>query len=237
MTDRTLLVFQPAPGQPSASPFSTKAMILLEMAGLAYETRIGNPTKAPKRKLPVLIDDGQTIPDSNFIRRHIETRYGTDFDAGLDVRERAVALAMIALAEDRLYFVGLAERWLYPENRPALVEMMKGSGVPAPIAGPVTRMVTRSIRKSLEGQGHGRHSREEGLAIGRGAIDAFAAQLGHRPFLMGDEPTGADAAVYPMLSGNLAPSFETDLKGMVRAHANLVAYTERMAERFALPTG
>ena len=237
MADRTLLIMQPGDDLPSVSPFSTKAMILLTMAGLDYETKLGNPTKAPKRKLPVLIDGGETIPDSNFIRRHIEARYGTDFDAGLDARERAVSLAMISLAEDRLYFAGLAERWLYPENRAALVGMMKGSGVPGPIAGPVTSLVTRSVRKSLDGQGHGRHSREEGLRIGREAIDALAAQLGERPFLMGDEPTGADAAVYPMLIGNLAPSFETELKAMVRGHANLIDYTERMAARFPLGTG
>ena len=237
MADRTLLVFPPAPGLPSASPFSTKAMILLVMAGLDYEAKPSNPQKAPKKKLPVLIDGGETVPDSGFIRRHVEAKHGHDFDAGLDERERAVAVAMIALAEDRLYFAGMAERWLYKENRGALVEMMKGSGVPAFMAGPVTGLVTRSIRKSLDGQGHGRHSRREGLVIGQAAIDAFAAQLGDRPFLMGEEPTGADASVYPMLLGNIAPSFETGLKHMVEGHANLMAYVERMRARFPLPTG
>ena len=237
MSDRTLLVFPRAPGLPSASPFSTKAMILLAMAGLDYEAKPGNPQKAPKRKLPVLIDRGEKVPDSGFIRRHLEQHYGADFDAGLDERERAVAAAMVALAEDRLYFASMAERWLYPENRGPLVEMMKGSGVPGFMAGPVTALVTRSVRKSLDGQGHGRHSRREGLVIGQSAIDAFAAQLGDRPFLMGEEPTGADASVYPMLLGNLAPSFETGLRHMAEGHANLVAYVERMRDRFPLPTG
>lgn len=237
MTERILLTFQPAPGLPSASPYSTKAMILLAMAGLDYERRDGNPQKAPKKKLPVLIDGGETIPDSHFIRRHLETKYDTDFDAGLSDADRAVALALTALIEDRLYFASMAERWLYPENRASLVEMMKGSGVPGPIAGPVTSLVTRSVRKSLDGQGHGRHSREEGLAIGREAIDALAAHLGDKPYMMGDEPTGLDATAYPMLLGNLAPAFTTDLRGYVEVHANLMGYVERMRERFPLPTG
>ena len=237
MADLILLVFQAAPGLPSASPFSTKAMILLAMAGLDYERKVGNPTKAPKRKLPVLIDGGETIPDSYFIRRHLETRYGADFDQGLSEAERAIAAAFTALVEDRLYFASMAERWLYPENRAPLVDMMRGSGVPGPIAGPVTSLVTRSVRKTLDGQGHGRHSREEGLGIGREAIDALATQLGDKPFLMGPEPTGLDATAYPMVLGNLASAFTTELRDATERHANLMAYIERMGERFPLPTG
>lgn len=234
MTARTLLVFPPKFGLPSASPFSTKALILLEMAGLDYEARSGNPTKAPKRKLPVLIEDGKTIADSFFIRRHLEIRHGIDFDQGLSGPERAVATAMIALAEERFYFASMAERWLYPENQALLPQMM--DDVPKPVRGLVTRLVIRSVRKALDGQGHGRHTREEGIVIGRTAIDAFAGQLGDKPFLMGDAPTGADASLYPMLMGSRAEPFQTGLREPIEAHANLVAYCTRMAERFPLPT-
>ena len=237
MADRTLLVFAPAPGEASASPFSTKAMILLAMAGLDYEVEVGDSQKAPKKKLPVLIDGNETIPDSGFIRRHLEQRYGADFDASLDPRARAVGTAMVALAEDRLYFAGLAERWIHCDNQKPLVEMLRRSNVPGPIAGLVTNVVRRSIRKTLHAQGHGRHSREEGLVIGREAIDAFAAQLGDRPFLLGDEPTGADASVFPIVLSNITPTFETRLRPFVEAHPNLLAYVERMRARFPLPTG
>lgn len=237
MAERTLHIFAPAPGEASASPFSTKAMILLAMAGLDYDTKIGDPTKAPKKKLPVLIDGGETVPDSGFIRRHLEARYGVDFDAGLDARERAVATAMIALAEDRLYFAGLAERWVYADNQEALAAMLRRSGVPGPLSGIVTNVVRRTIRKALHGQGHGRHSREEGLLIGREAVDAIAAQLGERAFLMGDEPTGADASVFPLLVSNATPAFDTRMRPFVEAHANLLAYLDRMRERFPLPVG
>ena len=234
MADRTLLIFPAKFGLPSASPYSTKAMILLEMAGLDYETKPGDPTKAPKRKLPVLIDGGTTIPDSHFIRRHLETTYGVDFDEGLSAVDRAVSTAMIALAEDRLYFAGLAERWLYPENQASLPELM--DMVPKPIRGIITKLVIRSVRKALDGQGHGRHTREEGLAIGRSAIDAFAAHLGDKPFLMGAKPTSVDASVYPMLAGNRTRVFKTALRDAIEAHPNLVAYCARMGERFDLPT-
>ena len=229
--ERTLLVFQSGFGLPSLSPFSTKAMILLAMASLDYTPKLGNPTKAPKKKLPVLVDGGETIPDSHFIRLHIERHYGVDLDEGLDARERAAGAALTALAEDRFYFSALAERWLLPENRPALIATMTGV-VPDPLRGVVTGLVARSIRKTLQAQGLGRHSREDALRIGRECIDAFAAHLGDRPFMLGSEPKSADASIYPMLSGNLVDAFRTPLKDAIKAHSNLLDYCERMRERF-----
>ena len=233
-SSRTLLVFPPIFGLPSASPYSTKAMILLTMAGLDFRSKPANPQKAPKGKLPVLIDGGRTIPDSHFIRRHIEREYGHDFDVGLDARERAVATAMTALIEDRLYWVGISERWLYEENREGVAKMLEM--VPAIARGFVGRMIARSIRRDARGQGMGRHSRDEALEIARDAIDALAAQLGDRPFMMGDEPTGLDATAYPSLAGCMTPAFETRLRELIGAHPTLVAYCERMAARFPFPT-
>ena len=233
MTDRILLVFPPKFGLPSVSPFSTKAMILLEMAGLDYVAKAGNVVKAPKKKLPVLIEDGRTIPDSHFIRLHLEREHGADFDPGLSEAERAVSTALVALCEDRLYFAGMAERWLYPENQATLPQLM--DLVPKPIRGLVTKMVIRQVKRDLHGQGTGRHSREEGLTIGRECIDAFAAHLDDKPFMMGPEPTSADASIYPMLIGNRSAAFQTALSGAIEAHPNLIAYCERMDERFPLP--
>ena len=34
------------------------------------------------------------IPDSTFIRWHLEKKYGIDFDRGLDARDRATAWAL-----------------------------------------------------------------------------------------------------------------------------------------------
>ena len=233
-SDRRLLVLGPGFGLPSVSPFSTKAMLLLAMAGLDYEARPADPTKAPKGKLPVLIDGGRTVPDSHFIRRHVETAYGHDFDAGLDARERATAAAFAALLEDRLYWVAISERWLYPENRGSVMTML--TMVPAPVRGLVRRLITRSIRRDARGQGMGRHTREEALALGREAIDALAELIGERPFTMGNEPTGLDATAYPFVIGCRADTFETRLAGFVEARPNLLAYAERMAARFPLPT-
>ena len=85
----TLHIFGPAYGLPEGSPFGIKAIMLLKLAGLPFETKRSDLRKAPRRKLPVLDDDGEIIPDSTFIRMHLERKYKIDFDAALSPRERS----------------------------------------------------------------------------------------------------------------------------------------------------
>ena len=77
----TLYTFGPYFGLPDASPFVTKAMLLLKFSGLPYEENRHGYSRAPKGKLPYIADDGIIIADSTLIRFHIEKKYGFDFDA------------------------------------------------------------------------------------------------------------------------------------------------------------
>ena len=86
-----LQVFGPAFGLPDPSPFAMKGDMLMKMSGIDYRAEPGDVTKTPKKKLPVLLDHGEVITDSTFIRLHLEQKYGIDFDAGLDARQRAIA--------------------------------------------------------------------------------------------------------------------------------------------------
>lgn len=78
----TLYTFGPAFGLPDPSPFVTKAEMLLKLAGLPYQTNTKGFRKAPKGKLPYIEDAGTIIPDSTFIRWHLEQKYHVDFDRG-----------------------------------------------------------------------------------------------------------------------------------------------------------
>ena len=112
----TLYTFGPFFGQPDASPFVIKAMLLLKMAGLDYKAQPAAPFKAPKGKLPYIDDDGEKVADSTFIRFHIEKKYGFDFDAGLTPEQKATGWALEKLCEDHLYWLVLAERWMDEGN-------------------------------------------------------------------------------------------------------------------------
>jgi glutathione S-transferase len=112
-----LHTYRSAFGQPSGSPFGVKALILLKMAGVEHKiVYIDDPRKAPKGKLPLIVDGGQAIPDSTFIRHHLETRYGADFDVMLSDTKKGASLAFQRLAEEHLYWSLVAARWMIPES-------------------------------------------------------------------------------------------------------------------------
>lgn len=222
----TLYTFGPAFGLPDPSPFVLKAWVLLAMSGLPFRTDTRGLRKAPKGKLPYIDDAGTIVADSSLIRMHLEARHGIEFDAGLSPAERGIAWAFEKLCEDNLYWAVVRDRWMNEAN------FDKGPRkffkvAPAPIRPLVIAMVKRSLRRTLHGQGLGRHSGSETVLLATRGIDAIADQLGNKPYLMGAAPCGADAAVFGSVAGMLCPLFESPLRTAAERHANLVAYRDR----------
>jgi glutathione S-transferase len=227
----TLYTFGPWFGLPDGSPFVTKAMLLLKFAGLAYIENRKGYGKAPKGKLPFIEDDGVKIADSTFIRFHIEQKYGFDFDAGLDAGERAIAWAVEKMVEDHLYWALIHMRWCDRAN------FEKGparffAGVPAPIRPLVKALIQRKVSKSTQAHGLGRHEAAEIAELARRDLDAIATILGDKPWLMGEKPCGADAAVFGMVSGILAPIFESPIREAAERLPTLVAYRDRIIQGY-----
>lgn len=224
---RKLLTFGPGFGLPDPSPFCLKAMVLLKMAGLEFAVEGGDPRTTPKKKVPVLVEDnGEAVPDTTFIRLHLEKTYGVDFDAELLPAERGVAWAFEKLAESELYFAMVHERWMVEENFNAGPRAFFNA-VPMPLRAVVIALVKRQVRRDLFGHGMGRHSRDEIVTLGKRGFDAISAQLGENPWLMGDTPCGADASVWSFVAQAAVDIFDSDLKRHVRATPNLMAYRDR----------
>ena len=222
--------FGPAFGLPDASPFVTKAIMLLEMAGLPFERKRAGLRGAPKGKIPYIVDDGVTVPDSTFIRAHIETKYGFDFDSGLSPAERGVAWAFEKMMEEQVYFALVYWRWMDDasfERGPR--QFFKAA--PALIRPLLVPYVRRQVRRQVLAQGMGRHSRPETIALAKRALEALSAQLGDKPLLMGARACGADAGVAAQLANAACPHFDNELTALARSYPNLLAYSERvMAE-------
>ncbi len=226
----TLHIFGPNLGLPDASPFCMKADVLLKMAGLAYEVDTKGFGKAPKGKQPYLVDDGRVVADSTFIRDHIERKYAFDFDEGLSVEQRGFAWATEKMCEDHLYWAIVHDRWMDDGN------FAKGpahfDAVPAPLRPLVQKIVRRGLRKALRSQGFGRHSGPERDELARRDIDALAAQLGDKSYLFGERPVGADATVFGFLASALCPILATAMRKAAENHPSLVAYRDRMMNRY-----
>lgn len=222
-----LHAFGPGFGLPDPSPFCMKADLLLQMSGLPFERKRGNMRKAPKGKLPMIVDNGETIADSTFIRLHLERRHGIDLDKGLTPEQRGAAWAVEKMLEDHLYWMVVQERWTVDAN------FDRGPRhffqvVPAPLRPFVIAMIRRKVRQNLHAHGMGRYTPQERLELARQAVGAVAAVLGERRFLMRDEPCWADATVGAFMVAGLSPLFESPLRGVIEDHPNLVAYAARI---------
>ncbi|MEQ8825511.1 MAG: glutathione S-transferase family protein [Filomicrobium sp.] len=228
---RTLYVFGPNFGLPDPSPFCMKAMVLMKMAGLDYESGICDPRKAPKKKGPFLDDDGLQVADSTFIRWHLEEKYGVDLEAGLTDEQRAIGWSVEKLCEDNIYWAIVYERWLIDANFDAGPRVFFDV-VPGPMRPLVIAMVRRQVKRDIWGQGFGRHSRDEVVKLGNRGVDAIAGVLGDKPYLLGAEPTAFDASVFSTVAGALCETFDSPMLAHAKSKANLVAYRDRCMQRW-----
>lgn len=227
----TLYGFGRAFGLPDLSPFVAKAEVLLRMSGLPYQYRRGDSRKSPKGKLPYIDDDGLLVPDSTFIRWHLEERHGIDFTGGYSPAELATGLAFERMLEDHAYWAAVDARWNVDRNFNAGPARYFRT-IPAPLRPLITAMVRRSIRKALHSQGFGRHSRTEIERLGIADVDAVATFLGDKAFLLGDRPCGADATVFAFVQSALCPIFDSPIRTAAQAHPNLVNYVERCTQLY-----
>jgi glutathione S-transferase len=227
----TLYTFGPNFGLPDPSPFALKTDIQLKMTGLRYETAFGGLPISPKGKLPFIVDDGEAIADSTFIREHLERKYDVDFDEGLTPYEQAQAWAAERMMEDHLYWAMVHDRWLIEANferGPARFF----DGAPEAVRPGIMAQARAKVRDALHGQGLGRHSGEEIAALGARSLGAASALIGDKRYLMGDRPCGADAIVFGVLAGVLYPDFDSPVRRAGLAHPNLMRYCDRMMEQW-----
>lgn len=227
----TLYGFGPAFGLPSPSPYVMKTEIQLQMLGVEYESAFADLDSVPKHKAPYVEDDGEIIQDSNFIRAHFENKLNKRLDEELSDADRVTSWALERMAEDHMAKALMMARWLDDGNfnKGPIAFFME---VPEEARKQVTDEVRDTLRQTLYESGFGRHSEAERMQLVRYDMAAIAGQLGDKPFLFGDEPTVADAAVSGVLTSCATPFFDTPLVEMVAGHDNLPGYLKRMEARF-----
>ena len=223
--------FGPGFGLPEISPFVTKTEVQLKMAGLAYRKEKARPTSSPKGQLPFIDDDGQAVADSTFIRAHLEGKYGFDFDAPLDLQDRAQAWAFERMIEHHLYWAMVGARWVEPEN------FAKG---PAHFFDAAPEHMQEKLREDAQFRvaenyllsGLGRHAPDEDVDLAVRSLFALSVQLGDKPYLLGGSPCGTDATAFGALAGILTPFFASRLRERTEQFGNLTAYVDRMMSRY-----
>jgi glutathione S-transferase len=229
----TLHIFGRMPNVPlpDPSPFCMKAEVLMKMSGVPYRVDTSGFSKAPKGKQPYIVFRDRKIPDSTFIRWHLEKEHLVEFDKGLSEQEKATAWAFEKMCEDHLYQASISERWLIDENFKVGPANFFNEA-PALLRPLIAWKVRRDVRRAIYAHGIGRHSTDEIAQLAARDIAALSAQLGDKPYFMGNEPTGIDATVFGFVASALCPAFKTRSRTAAESHPNLVAYNQRMMAKY-----
>lgn len=227
----TLYGTGPMFGLPHASPFATKAEVLLKMSGLPYKVARADLRKSPRGKLPWIVDGDEVIPDSRLIKTHLEVRHAVDFSGGYSPRALGYGLAIERMLEDHLYFFSVDNRWLQHGN------FDKGpvrffDAAPAILRPLIIKMVLRKVRKQVEMQGTGLLLAAEKLSLVRKALDGLEAIVAGQNYLLGGRVCGADATAYAMLATLAAPGFTSEYGDYLRGKPELMGYLTRMQVEF-----
>ena len=204
----------------------------MRMADLPYQKHNTLPLKAPKGKLPFIVDDDKKIADSRFVIDFLKETYGDTLDGHLDASQKAVANSMQRLIEDDLYWAVMYFRWgkkdkNWEENKQAIF-----GGLPPVLKSIIPGIVRKQILKQIHGQGIGRHSEEEITHIGKTDLTTLSDFLADKPYFMGDKPTTLDASAYGLLINILRCPIESPLKIHAKTLNNLLAFCDRINQNF-----
>lgn len=225
-----LMTFPPAFGMRNVSPFCLKVEMALTHLGLPHEiVEESDPRKAPKGKLPVLIDGSHTIADSELILEHLNDKTQGKLFAGLSATDNATGLALTRLAEEHLYWLMVASRWIDDDWWPNVVDGFFGF-VPGLFRGLASNSARKEVRKTLHLHGIGRHTQAEQDGFARRDFQAIADAVGEGPFLFGDTVSVHDFAVASVLTGMIENKPATTMTRMINEYPALIDYAERVQE-------
>ncbi len=208
-----------------------KLLSWLRLAGIPYEQVTENDTrKAPKKKNPWVELDGEAIGDSEIIIDVLTCKHGVTLDDGLSPEQHAIGHAWRRSFEEHFH-QALEWELLVHEAGAAHMRAYLRPFLPPVIGGAVFRMMRGQMAKQLYARGIGRHAPAIIAAKGKADLDALAAFLGDRPYLLTDRPTSYDAAVFGLICPVVYWSMQTPIAQYARTIAPVKAYCDRMKAR------
>ncbi|MDX1756027.1 MAG: glutathione S-transferase family protein [Marinobacter sp.] len=221
-----LYQFPPA-WQVNASPFCLKVETFCRLAGLDYRVRPTPPFRAPRGKLPFIVDRGETVADSRQIVQHLQRQLAQPVGGALSEAQQARGHLLRQLCEDSLYFALLYARWqdqrYWPQTRAAFFATL-----PPGVRQLLPVMARRGVLAALRGQGLGRCPEAEVYDRAAADLAALAWSLGQQPFAVGEQPTEYDATVYAFLFNLLRVPQDTPIRQQAMMHSVFADYLARM---------
>jgi glutathione S-transferase len=213
--------------------YGLKVFAFLRLAGVPFRhEHIFDASSAPRGQLPYIVDDGETIGDSDPIIGYVIDKYRLTIDATLTGAEHDTDHLVTRMLDD-LYWVMSYSRWkddrFWPLFRDAL--MREHPSLTSEALGKAREFNAQRYHF----QGIGRYAPEAAYQRGLADLQVLADLLPARGYLHGETPTSIDAGIYGFIANIYFFHIDTPLKQFVSSRANLVRHCNAIHAAVSAP--
>jgi glutathione S-transferase len=213
--------------------YGLKVFAFLRLAGVAFRhEHIFDASSAPRGQLPYIVDDGETIGDSDTIIAYLLRKYRLTIDDKLTSAQRDTDLLVTRMLDD-LYWVMSYSRWkderFWPLFRDALMREH-------PSLTPEALEKAREFNaQRYHFQGIGRYAPDAAYQRGVADLQVLADLLPASGYLHGEKPTSIDAGIYGFIANIYFFDIDTPLKQFVSSRANLLRHCNAIHAAVSTP--
>ncbi len=206
--------------------YGLKVFAFLRLCNVAFRhEHIVDTSAAPRGQLPYIIDDGETVGDSDTIIAYLTRKYRLTIDSALTAVQRDTDHLVTRMLDD-LYWVMSYSRWkddrYWPAFRDALLAQHPN----------LTEAVLQKAREfnaqRYHFQGIGRYAPDAAFARGLADLQVLANLIPASGYVHGSKPTSIDAGIYGFIANIYFYTIDTPLKQFVVAHDNIVRHCQAM---------
>jgi len=208
--------------------YGLKVYAFLKLAGVPFtHEHIFDASKAPRAQLPYLVDDGETVGDSDTMIAYIVRKHRVTLDDGLTPAQRDLNLMISRLLDD-LYWVMSYSRWQDERYWPAFRDALKREH-PAVTDEALQKAQAFNFQR-YHFQGIGRYEPDAAMARGVADLGVLSRLIPADGYVHGSKPTSADAAIYGFVANIYFYDIDTPLKRFVVAQDNVVRHCRAIHE-------
>jgi glutathione S-transferase len=215
--------------------YGLKVFAFLKLTGVPFvHAHLFDASAAPRGQLPYIVDDGETIGDSETILAHLIRKYRLTIDAALTQAQRTTDHLVTRMLDD-LYWVMSYSRWKDDRYFPMFRDGFMAQHSQIDAAGLNKAKDYNAQRYHY--QGIGRYTPDQAYARGLADLQVLADLIPPDGYLHGTKPTSIDAGIYGFVANIHFFPIPTPLKAFVSAHPNLVRHCEAIHAMVASESG
>nr|XP_011456794.2 failed axon connections homolog [Crassostrea gigas] len=215
------------PYAPSKTPFAVKLETYLRMTKVPFLNEHDSlANRSSKGKLTWIEYNGQEVADSEFCIQFINKTFCIDLDKSFSDEEITAGRAIQRMVDEHLYWTIALVRWVFDPKHGIDVGRQLG------VSRFKSLRLKNLVKKLSYAQGVGRHTEEEVLHVMDEDLQALSKFLGKKKFMLGEQASQTDCAVFGMLSQIHWQACGGASEKLYKKYPNLIAYCEEMKAEF-----